>query len=127
MASGTLVVHLSASNANVPIVGAAVTFTQTGAQGQFLAAVRITNDDGQTEAVEFSAPQLAQSQTPQPGRPWAVVDVTAEHPAYGRAVVRDVQIFSDTVTQQDITLIPLEQFPDSFTQTRVFTVPPFDL
>ena len=55
------------------------------------------------------------------------MDVTAEHPLYERIVVEDVQVFPDTVSMQNLQLIPLAEAPEAFDQTEVFPIPPQNL
>ena len=39
----------------------------------------------------------------------------------------NLQVFANTVTQQDLMMIPLSELPDSWDQTAVYTTPPQNL
>ena len=42
-------------------------------------------------------------------------------------LARGIQIFADTVTTQDLPLIPLSEYPEKFNQAEVFDTPPQNL
>ncbi len=129
MATGTVIARLFTSYAVVPIADAIVTFSQRYSHWVCQSnAVRISDQNGITAAVEIETPPFSESQTPQPfEQPWANVDITAEHPSYNRIIVTDVKVFADTVTQQDLQLIPQDEFPEFLVRTNVFSIPPYTL
>lgn len=120
---GSIAARVFTSEARIPIVGAAITFTRPGADGETLLAVRLTNFDGLTEPVDISAPDAAESQSYSPGAvPFAQVDVAVEAEFYDRVLVRGAQIFSDTQSMQNLQLIPTPTLPASYTQTQTFPI-----
>ncbi len=128
MAEGTLSVRVTASRAQIPIDGATVTFTRSApGGGTELLAVRFTDSSGKTPPVTFSTPDASDSRAPEPGQPYTLVDVEAWHPDYAGVLVENVQVFPGQKTLQDIDLIPLEEFPPSFSGTEVFDLPPQNL
>ena len=46
---------------------------------------------------------------------------------YERIVVTDVQIFPNTVSEQILQFIPLNEFPEVWDQTESFDIPPQNL
>ena len=79
------------------------------------------------ETQSVQTPDLSASQAPAQETPFSTVDVTAEHPLYERIVVENVQVFPNTVTRQDLQMIPLNEMPEAWNQTEIFDVPPQNL
>ena len=123
---GTVVVRLSTSAALLPLQGATVTITQLQPDGSTkLLAVRITNFDGFTDPVTVATPPMAQSQSYQAGRiPYSVVDLRIEREGFDRIIVENAQVFPDTETRQELTMIPTPNLPSSFDRTETFIIPP---
>ena len=127
---GTVVVRLSTSSARIPLQGASVTITRRLADGtQELLAVRVTNFDGLTEPVAIETPPMAESRSYQAASavPYAVVDIRAERAGFDRILVKDAQVFANTETRQELSLIPTPALPSSFDRTETFVVPPQSL
>ena len=126
---GTVVVRLSTSSALIPLQGATVTITKTRPDGtQELLAVRVTNFDGLTDPVMVETPPMAESQSYQnTSVPYAVVDISAQRVGFDRVLVKNAQVFPNTETRQELSLIPTPDLPSSFDRTETFVVPPQDL
>lgn len=126
---GTVVVRLSTSSALIPLQGATVTITKTRPDGtQELLAVRVTNFDGLTDPVMVETPPMAESQSYQnTSVPYAVVDIRAERTGFDRILVKNAQVFPNTETRQELSLIPTPDLPSSFDRTETFVVPPQSL
>ena len=107
--NGYFSVHSFTSAARIPVEGVTFTITQRRAQGVELLAVRIADESGRIAPVAIAAPDEAESQSPGTPRPFAVVDITADHPEFERILVENVQIFPGTETIQDLELIPLPE------------------
>ena len=120
---GTVVVRLSTSSALIPLQGATVTITKTRPDGtQELLAVRVTNFDGLT------APPMAESRSYQnTSIPYAAVDIRVERTGFDRVLVKNAQVFPNTETRQELSLIPTPDLPSSFDRTETFVVPPQSL
>ena len=120
---GTVVVRLSTSSALIPLQGATVTITKTRPDGtQELLAVRVTNFDGLT------APVMVESRSYQnTSIPYAAVDIRVERTGFDRVLVKNAQVFSNTETRQELSLIPTPDLPSSFDRTETFVVPPQSL
>ena len=126
---GTVVVRLSTSSALIPLQGATVTITKLRPDGtQQLLAVRVTNFDGLTDPVTVETPPMAESQSYQnTSVPYAVVDISAQRVGFDRVLVKNAQVFPNTETRQELSLIPTPDLPSSFDRTETFVVPPQDL
>ena len=124
---GTVVVRLSTSSALIPLQGATVTITKTRPDGtQELLAVRVTNFDGLTAPVMVETPPMAESYQ-NTSIPYAVVDIRVERTGFDRVLVKNAQVFSNTETRQELSLIPTPDLPSSFDRTETFVVPPQSL
>lgn len=109
-AVGTILTRVYTSQAQIPVVGATVAFTQRGREGRHtLLAVRVTDKNGRTAPVQVSTPDAGASESPGTSDPFAVCDIWAESPGYELLVVENVQIFPDTQTLQELELIPLPE------------------
>ena len=125
-AQGTLVVRLFTSAAQIPLQGATVTVTKRLPDGERkLLAVRITNFDGFTDPVSIDTPPMAESQSYQAGLvPYSVVDIRVERTGFDRVIIENAQVFPDTQTRQEVSLIPTPENPGAFDRTETFLVPP---
>lgn len=125
---GQLAARAITSDAMIPVEEATVTVTQKAPNGlEELLALWITNESGETPVLSIPTPEPALSQEPSEERPFATVDITAEHPLYERIVVKDAQVFPDTVSMQILRFIPLDQAPEVWNPTEEFDIPPQNL
>ena len=125
-ATGYIQVHAFTSNARIPVKDTAITITD--ASGAAI-AMRLTNQSGYlTKPIAISVPDLSASQAPNTGIiPFAIVNLYARANNYEQIEIENLQIFANTVTDQDLKLIPLSEFPDRWTMTEVFDTPPQNL
>lgn len=124
---GLLTVRIYTSDAELPIEDATVTVTQNTPNGVRLLAVRITDESGVVPNISIATPDLSESLSPGGSVPYAIVDVTVDHPEYDRALIENVQLFAGIQTQQNIGLIPLSETPESFNMTDVVDISAQDL
>ena len=88
----------------------------------------VTNFDGLTAPVAIETPLMAESRSYQnTSVPYAVIDIRAEHSGFDRVIVQNAQVFPDTETRQELSLIPTPELPSSFDRTETFVVPPQNL
>ena len=127
-ATGTILTRVFTSQAQIPVAGATVAFTQRGPEGHHtLLALRVTDANGRTAPVQVDTPNASASESPGTVTPFAVCDIWAESPGYELLVVENVQIFAGTQTLQELELIPLpEQSLTLLLETPV-NVPPQNL
>ena len=78
--SGALHVRVYTSQAEIPVVGAAVIVASRGTDGKYqLISLQETDDSGNIKPVRVDAPPAAESTSPeQMEQPFAVVDVWVE-------------------------------------------------
>lgn len=119
---GYIQVHAYTSNARIPLQDVAIAVTDTGGSA---IALRMTNRSGMLDAlIEIDVPDLAFSQTPNTGViPYSVVNLYARLENYELIEIENLQIFPDTVTAQDLEMIPLAEYPDSFLKSEIFQTP----
>lgn len=123
--TGYIQVHAYTSNARIPLQDVAIVITSEDGTA---IAMALTDRSGIISPISIPVPQLAESQSPDPGeRPFTSVNLYARLRGFEQAEYEQVQVFADTVTDQDIELIPLSELPGSWDQTAVFRTPPQNL
>lgn len=100
----------------------------TDANGEAM-ALRMTNRSGQLDApVAITVPDLSASQTPGTQIiPFAIVNLNARLENFEEIQIRNLQVFANTITEQNLEMIPLSEFPDSFNLSERFDTPPQNL
>ena len=121
-ATGYIQVHAYASNAQIPLQDVAVAITDKNGSA---IALRLTDRSGQLkEPVAITVPDLSASQTPDTGViPFASVNLYARLPNYEEIEIQSLQVFADTVTTQNLELIPLSELPEYWHQVEIFDTP----
>ncbi len=124
-ATGTIQVHAYTSYARLPLENVAVTVT---APDGTAIAMRITDRSGLIDPISIPVPDKAESQSPDPGEiPFAVVNLYARLRGYEQVEAENIQVFADTVTDQDLEMIPLSELPSKWDQSVLFNTPPQNL
>lgn len=124
-ATGYIQVHAYTSYARIPLKDVAIAVT---ADDGTAIAMRLTDRSGTIAPIGIPVPELFESQTPDPGeRPYTVVNLFARLRGYEQAEYEQIQVFADTITDQNIEMIPLSEFPDAWDQTAIFQTPPQNL
>lgn len=119
--TGYIQVHAYASNARLPLQDVAVRITDMNDNP---IALRVTDRSGLIVPVEISVPDVSASQTPDSGIvPFTRVNIYARLENYERIEAKDVQVFPDVVTLQNLEMIPLSELPDSWNQSEIFDTP----
>ncbi len=121
-AQGQIQVNAYTSNARIPLSDVAVTITDAGGSA---IAMRLTNRSGQLdEPVTIDVPDRSASLDPNTGViPYTTVNLYARKEDYEEIFIRNLQVFADTVTGQDLELIPLSEFPESWNESETFLTP----
>jgi len=121
-ATGYIQVNAYASNARIPLKDVAVAVTDTSGAG---IALRLTNRSGQLDnLIEIEVPDLAAGQSPNTGViPFAVVNLYARLENYEEIDIENLQIFPNTVTVQNLELIPISELPTAWNLAEVFDTP----
>ena len=124
-ATGYIQVNAYASYARRPLRDVAITIT---ANDGTAIAMRLTNRTGQIVPVEIPVPEASDSQVPNPPeRPFATVNLYAHLRGYEQVEAENLQVFANTVTLQDLMMIPLSELPDSWDQVAIYDTPPQNL
>ena len=119
--TGYIQVHAYASNARLPLQDVAVRITDMNDNP---IALRVTDRSGLIVPVEISVPDVSASQTPDSGIvPFTRVNIYARLENYERIEAKDVQVFPDVVTLQNLEMIPLSELPESWNQSEIFDTP----
>ncbi len=113
------------SYAQLPLQDVSVTVTATDGTA---IAMALTDRSGKIPPVALPVPALSAGQTPDTGEtPFAAVDLTARLRGYEQITVENLQVFPDTVTLQDLEMIPLSELPDQWSRSETFLTPPQNL
>lgn len=124
-ATGYIQVHAYTSFAQLPLEDVAITVTSTDGTA---IAMRLTDRSGQISLIEIPVPDRAESQTPDPPeRPFAAVNLYAHKKGYEQIEAENLQVFADTITEQNLMMIPLSELPQNWDQTVIFDTPPQNL
>lgn len=124
-AIGYITVHAFTSTSQIPVQDAAVAITDTNGEP---IALRLTDRSGQIAPVAITVPDLSASQRPDTGIiPYTLVNIYARKENYEQIEVENVQVFADTVTDQNLQLIPLSELPDSWNKAEIFRTTPQNL
>lgn len=91
-------------------------------------AMRLTDRSGIIEPLAITVPDKASSLTPNTGIvPYTQVNIYARLENYEQIEAENVQVFPDTITYQNLEMIPLSELPDSWNKTELFNTPPQNL
>lgn len=123
--TGYIQVRAYTSMARYPLEEVAIVVT--GTDGTAL-AMRLTDRNGRVEPIAVPVPDKGESLTPDPPEiPFTTVNLYAHLQGYEQIEAENIQVFADTVTNQDLEMIPLAEFPQAFDQREVFITPPQNL
>ena len=120
-ATGYIQVHAFTSKAQLPLKDVSVLITD--ADGKAI-AMRLTDRSGKIPPISVSTPDFSASQAPESGTaPFTTVNIYARLENYEQIEAEGVQIFADVVTNQELEMIPLAEFPEFWTETEIFQTP----
>ena len=113
------------SYAQIPLQGVAISIT---ANDGTAIAMRLTDRSGLIPPISLPVPDIAAGQSPDTGQiPFATVTLHASKNGYEQVTARQIQVFPDTTTYQELAMIPLSELPDSRNKTETFDTPPQNL
>lgn len=79
--------------------------------------MRVTDRSGRITPIEIPVPELSAGQTPDTGEmPYALVNLTARKQGYLQLDIKNLQIFPDTTTNQNLELIPHSELPSQWSR-----------
>lgn len=110
---GRLQIQVTSERQNLPIQGATVDISYTGAPEEVLEEVK-TDSSGQTEELELSTPPLEYSLQPSEIQPYAEYTLRISAPGFETITISGTQLLSEQTATQTIRMRPLEpeQPPD---------------
>jgi hypothetical protein len=112
------------SRAQLPLEDAAISVVDENGR---LLGLRITNSSGLTTPIRLEVPDRSESQSPGTAKPFVTVNLYARAEGYEQVLARNIQVFPDTVTTQDVQFVPLSELPGSWNRVMVFDTPPQNL
>ena len=119
--SGYIQVNAYTSNARIPLKDVAITVTASDGTA---IAMRVTDRNGKIEPIAVPVPDIEASQSPESGIiPFARVNLYARLSGYVQIENEDLQVFADTVTNQNLEMIPLSELPSSWGKKEIFYTP----
>ena len=122
---GYIQVNAFTSNARIPLKDVAVSVTSE--EGTSI-AMRLTDRSGRIDPIPVPVPDLEAGQSPDTGEtPFTRVNLYARLNGYTQIENEDLQVFPDTVTEQDLEMIPLSELPSSWGNREIFKTPPQNL
>ena len=113
-----------ASRAKLPLEDVAISIVDD--EGRLL-GLRTTNSSGKITPIRLTVPDRAESTTPGQSKPFVTVNLYARAEGYEQILIRGIQVFADTVTDQELQMIPLAELPGSWNRVEVYDTPPQNL
>ncbi len=125
---GRLLVRTYISNMLIPIEGTRVTVTQNNSNREEILAFRLTDENGKTEIIEIDTPdiELSLDQT-NTTTPFTTVNIKVEKEGFVIFIIKDVQVFADRLSEQNVEMIPLPEKSEYDEFNNVFIVTPQNL
>lgn len=122
---GYIQVRAYTSYARLPLKDVAVTVTSPDGTA---IAMRLTDRSGRILPIEVPVPDKNESQQPEPGeKPFTNVNLYARLAGFEQVDAEDLQVFADTITVQELEMIPLSELPNQFNQSVQYRTPPQNL
>jgi hypothetical protein len=121
---GYIQVHAYSSYAELPLKDVAISVTTAD---NTVLAMRLTDRSGRITPIEVPVPELEESLSPGAVAPYTPVTLYARARGYEQIQVDDLQVFADTVTLQNLEMIPLSELPAQWSKSETFQTPPQNL
>ena len=110
--TGSLIVRVFTSQAQLPVSGATVIISSRTEDNRYnVFSIQTTDSSGSTRSFNLDAPDLILSESPGGGPPFSNYSLVVEHPEYYLATFEKLQIFPGVETVQNVPLVPLPQPP----------------
>lgn len=126
MPNGYLVAKAYMSYSQIPLEDVAVVVT---AQDGTAIAMRLTGRSGLTERIPIPTPEKAESLTPEKNgeKPFTTITIFAYKSKFEQIFAKNVQIFPDVTTVQNLEMVPLSELPDRWDENVLYNTPPQNL
>lgn len=106
--TGSLVVRVFTSRAQLPVSGATVIISSRVEDGRHqVYSIQTTDASGNTKPFRLEAPDADFSMTPGDPTPFSNYSLVVEHPEYYLATFEQLQVFPGIETVQNVPLAPL--------------------
>ena len=123
--TGYIQVHAYISNARLPLEDVAITVT---AEDGTAIAMRLTDRNGKIPLIEIPVPDISAGLSPDTGEiPYTPVNLYARKRGFEEIENESLQVFPNTVTDQNLEMIPLSELPESWNKAEIFVTPPQNL
>lgn len=84
----------------------------------------LTDRSGKFGPIAIPAPDIADSLSPgSPAEPFSTVNIHARAENFEQIEADNIQLFANTVTTQNLELIPLAELPLQWTRSEFFNTP----
>ena len=124
-ATGYIQVHAYTSYAQLPLEDVAITVTATDGTA---IAMRLTDRIGKISPIPIPVPDRVDSLSPNPPEiPFTVVNLYARKRGFEQIEIENLQVFAETVTNQNLEMIPLSELPGQWEKAEIFDTPPQNL
>lgn len=117
---GYLQVHAYTSKAQLPLKDVAVMITEDDGTA---VAMRLTDRSGRILPLSVPVPDKAESLSPGNAAPYKTVRIYARLENFETIEAQRVQIFADTLTVQNLEMIPLSELPEQWNKIERFDTP----
>ena len=121
MSKGYMIIKTITSNAKIPIQGSNIALYLDDERN--LLGLRESNINGSSEIIEVETPDKSLSTSPSEKQPFTKCVIHVTHENYYNTIIRNVQVFPDTTSIQEVRLIPLEENapPEDLNKTFIIT------
>ena len=110
---GKIFVRVTLSKAQIPIIGAHVNFLKSDGAASILLKTQLTDENGKTSEIEFDTPDEENSQNDiNSDDRFFVCDIVITHPLYYTTYIKNVQIFANQTSIQEVNVLPVEEDAD---------------
>lgn len=128
MQKGSLLVRTYIGNMLIPIRDVRVTVTENNGNGEEILAFRLTDENGKTDIIEINTPDMELSLNQDNTlKPYKSVNVKVEKEGFIIFVIKDVQVFANRLSEQNIEMIPLPEKSEYNEFSNTYTVTPQNL
>lgn len=110
---GKIFVRVTLSKAQIPIMGAHVNFLKSDGVASILLKTQLTDENGKTSEIEFDTPDEENSQNDiNSDDRFFACDIVISHPLYYTTYIKNVQIFANQTSIQEVNVLPVEEDAD---------------
>ena len=128
MQKGSLLVRTYISNMLIPVIGTRVTVTESDENGENLLAFRLTDENGKTDIIEIETPDIELSlDQDNTEKAYTGVNIKVEKDGFVIFIIKNVQIFANRLSEQNIEMIPLPENSEYDEYSNTYTVTPQNL